>query len=141
MFKSYYLDDNGNEIILDFHKEKDFSGDWSAVLSAQPSNYCIQAIEPSHIVLVNLKKLEELSSSNLEIMKVYNSILKRKLTYSFQHLVGNMNEKPETRYLKLLDKRPDLLARIHQQDIASYLGITPVSMSRIKKRVVQKYNR
>ena len=55
-----------------------------------------------------------------------------------EQLVNSITLKPEQRYLKLQEERPDLINRIPQYHIASYLGIKPETLSRIRKRIVEK---
>lgn len=135
LFKSYYLDEDGNEVIINFYKEYSISGNWYSTLLGQNSKLCIEAIEPSTIAQVDIAVVDKLVYDNINLMRAYNDILKKKLINSLHNIWGNMNEKPETRYLRLLKERPELLDRVSQKQIASYLGITPVSLSRIKKRL------
>lgn len=135
LFKAYYLDDNGVEMIINFYKEKDLSGNWYSTLEGKPSRLCISALEPSTTLQVDLKVLDQLAFDNQNILRVYNDILKRKLIGSLHKIWGTMNEKPEVRFLRLKKEHADLLKRVPQKQIASFLGITPVSLSRIKKRL------
>lgn len=138
LLKSYYLDKEGEEIIINFYKENDISGNWYSTLLGESSKLCIQAIEPTTIIQVDINKVDALVNTNINLLRAYNHILKGKLIYSLHKIWNNMNEKPETRFLKLQKDRPDLLDRVPQKQIASYLGITPVSLSRIKKRLSRK---
>jgi|VirMetMinimDraft_7_1064189.scaffolds.fasta_scaffold151819_1 CRP-like cAMP-binding protein len=138
LFKSYYLDQDGDEIIMNFYKENDISGNWYSTLLGEPARLCIEALESTTILQVDIKKLDALVFDNINLLRAYNHILKGKLINSLHKIWDNMNEKPETRFLKLQKERPDLLERIPQNQIASYLGVTPVSLSRIKKRVLEK---
>lgn len=138
LLKSYYLDKEGEEIIINFYKEKDISGNWYSTLLKESSKLCIQAMEPTTIIQVDIEKVDALVNTNINLLRAYNHILKGKLIYSLHKIWNNMNEKPETRFLKLKKDRPDLLDRVPQKQIASYLGITPVSLSRIKKRLSEK---
>jgi len=138
LFKAYYLDNEGGEVIINFYKEYDISGNWYSTLLGESSKLCIEAIEPSFIIQVDIAEIDKLVYNNLNLLRVYNDILKEKLIKSLHNIWDNMNEKPEARYLKLLKEKPDLINRVPQKQIASYLGITPVSLSRIKKRILQQ---
>lgn len=140
LFKIFYLDKEGNEIIIDFCQEKKICGDWYSLLSEQNSKFCIQAIELTQVIQFNIEHIEELALENSNVMRMYNELLKAKLQYSLKYLLGNINEKPETRYLKFLKEQSYLVKRVSQKEIASFLGITPVSLSRIKKRIMQRYS-
>lgn len=138
LLKSYYLDKEGEEIIINFYKEGDISGNWYSTLLGQPARLCIQALESTTIIEVDIKKVDALVFDNINLLRAYNHILKGKLINSLHKIWDNINEKPEVRFLKLQKERPDLLEKIPQKQIASYLGITPVSLSRIKKRLSKK---
>jgi CRP-like cAMP-binding protein len=138
LFKTYYLDKEGDEIIINFYKENDISGNWYSTLLGEPSRLCIHAMESTTIIQVDIKKLDALVFDNINLLRAYNHILKGKLINSLHKIWDNMNEKPEVRFLKLQKEHPDLLERVPQKQIASYLGITPVSLSRIKKRLLER---
>jgi len=138
LLKSYYLDKEGEEIIINFYKEGDISGNWYSTLLGQPARLCIQALESTTIIQVDIKKVDALVFDNINLLRAYNHILKGKLINSLHKIWDNINEKPEIRFSKLQKERPDLLERVPQKQIASYLGITPVSLSRIKKRLSKK---
>ncbi|BDS15019.1 Crp/Fnr family transcriptional regulator [Aureispira anguillae] len=138
LFKTYYLDENGEEVIINFYKENDISGNWYSTLLGEPSKLCISALEPSVIIQVDIRKIDALAFNNINILRAYSDILKGKLISSLHKIWGNMNEKPEVRFLRLKEERADLLDRLSQKQIASFLGITPVSLSRIKKRLSMK---
>lgn len=137
LFKAFFYDKNCEEVIIDFYKEGGLCGDWQSTLSEQPAQICIQAIEDSYIVQIDIKRLSQIIKNNLNLIKVYNKILKDILIYSLHNIKRNMNEKPKERYLQLIEDRPYLFNRVPQKEIASYLGITPVSLSRLKRRVAQ----
>jgi CRP-like cAMP-binding protein len=137
LFKAFFYDKNYNEVIIDFYKEGDLSGDWQSTLLGQPSQICIQAIEDSYIVQIDTERLSQLMRNNLNLSQVYNQILKDILIHSLHNIKHNMNEKPKERYIHLIEDRPYLFNRVPQKEIAAYLGITPVSLSRLKRRVTQ----
>lgn len=138
LFKAYYFDENDNEVIINFYPENSLTGNWHSTLLNEASKLCIEALEPTLIVQASLNDVDELVKDSARLLRAYNDILKRKLIASLENIWENMNEKPETRYLKLQREKPDLLHRLTQKDIASYLGVTPVSLSRIKKRLMTK---
>jgi CRP-like cAMP-binding protein len=138
LLKSYYLGQEEDEIIMNFYKENDISGNWYSTLLGEPARLCIEALESTTILQVDIKKLDALVFDNINLLRAYNHILKGKLINSLHKIWDNMNEKPEVRFLRLQRERPDLLERIPQKQIASYLGVTPVSLSRIKKRLLEK---
>lgn len=138
LFKTFFYDKNYDEVITDFHKEGDLCGDWQSNLLKEPSQICIQAMEDSYVVQIDTERLSQLTRNSMNLIKVYNEILKDILVYSLHSIKSNMNEKPKDRYIQLMKDRPYLFNRVPQKEIASYLGITPVSFSRMKKRIAQQ---
>lgn len=138
LLKAYYFDENDRETIINFYTQHSITGNWHSTLKNEPSQQCIEAVEPTLIIQVPLKDMDDLAARQMNIMRVYNLLLKEKLIASLDNIWDNMNEKPEARYLRLQNEKPDLMHRLTQRQIAAYLGVTPVSLSRIKKRLYSK---
>jgi len=138
LLKAYYFDENDRELIINFYLQHSITGNWHSTLKSEPSQQCIEAIEPTIIIQVPLKDMDDLAARHLNIMRAYNLLLKEKLIASLDNIWDNMNEKPEARYLRLQEEKPKLMHRLTQRQIAAYLGVTPVSLSRIKKRLCSK---
>ena len=90
------------------------------------------------LFVVSVSEVDKIAERNVHILRGYHSVLKEKLVNSLEHIWEDMNEKPELRYRRFWEERKDLLSRIKQKDLASYLGITLVSLSRLKKRIEEE---
>ena len=105
------------------------------IFSHRPSGRYFEVLEPSKVMLIDYIELEKLFVQNPRIEAVRTRLLEE----NFYQMVLKMEEylwlSPEERYQRLLLKTPDLLQRVPQKYIATYLGITPVSLSRIRKRI------
>lgn len=98
------------------------------------SLYSVEAIEEATIWSIDKDTMMELLSTDPEVLKVFNEyIIQRFLLYQ-KLLIDRIKEKPEKRYQELLNSSPEVILRVPQHYIASYLGITSVSLSRIKNR-------
>lgn len=135
LIKSYYIDKEGNEVIFRFEQANQITGNWYATLFQQTSEMEMEAIETTMVAELSIDLIEKWTTTNLNIARVYNHILKEILADTLQQLRTYINSKPENRYLQFLKDYPNLMYRITQKELASYLGVTPVSLSRIKKRV------
>ncbi|MEN1784733.1 MAG: Crp/Fnr family transcriptional regulator [Bacteroidota bacterium] len=131
--KRYYLD-NGVERIVDFYTENDPITPVSYV-DKKPSQYFLSCVEPCIIS----KGTEESTQRFLErfpkFVPIFVQIGDRLAAKQQLQLDDFKNLAPEERYQKLLEERPNLVNRVPQYMIASYLGIQPESLSRIRKRL------
>ena len=135
LLRVYYIDHNGNEVNQHFYQANEALAPISALVSAQPCEYYIQAIEPVDLMLANYKNLNNTHSKNpqwlqLEV-KLLQTVFIKSAKREAQLLLGNA----EQRYKWFLKEFPELCNRLNQYHIASFLGITAVSLSRLKKKI------
>lgn len=108
------------------------------VISKAPSDYFISCVEDSIILISNEDMSAEVNSKfpKFEMMcRMLSEELLAKKQIDFDEF---KTSSPEQRYLNLIKKRPDLIQRVPQHQLASYLGITPQSLSRLRARIVEK---
>jgi len=131
--KRYYLDD-GEERIMEFYTENDPITPVS-YSTKEPSAYYLSCVEPSIISTGDEERTHRFMQQFPRFIPVFVQIgdrLAAKKQVSMDHF---KNLEPEARYQKLLETRPDLIHRVPQYMIASYLGIQPETLSRIRKRI------
>lgn len=131
--RTYYIID-GEEKTTEFYTENQ-SVIPVGIVSKQPSEYYIACLEDSTIAIGSEVKDQELIE---KIPKLKNLIMKSDTQVRIQNQVmfdNFKNKNPEMRYRFLLETRPDLFNRVPLQQLATYLGITPVSLSRLRKRI------
>ncbi|MEL6253230.1 MAG: Crp/Fnr family transcriptional regulator [Bacteroidota bacterium] len=137
--KRYYLDD-GEEKIMEFYTENDPIAPVSYT-TKEPSQYFISCVEPSVISTGTEERtqrfLQEFPRFVPIFVKIGDSLSAKKQVSLDEY----KNLSPEDRYQKLLETRPDLVNRVPQYMIASYLGIKPESLSRIRKRIWENKNK
>ena len=108
------------------------------VISKTPSEYYISCIEDTILTVSNTDMEAEVNSKfpKFEIMcRMLSEELLAKVKINFDEF---KTSSPEQRYLNLIQKRPDLIQRVPQHQLASYLGITPQSLSRLRARISEK---
>lgn len=136
-FRIFILKD-GKEITFDFFVENRPVVDYESYFRKQPTQFYFQAIEPSEILILNdicLRLLFEEPQNGQRLQR----IAVENLFFRFRDkLLSLYLDEPEERYLKLLQAEPDLLQRLPQYYLASYLGIEPESLSRLKKRILSR---
>ncbi|MEG0761503.1 cAMP-binding domain of CRP or a regulatory subunit of cAMP-dependent protein kinases [Chryseobacterium piscicola] len=138
LLRMYSIDKNGKEHVIQFAPENWLIGDRSSLYFNEKSSYFIEAVEDSEILFLNpdffSNLLEEFPKS---IEK--NDLIIQKHVKSLQDRINSLlGETAEERYMKFTKMYPDLLMRVPQWMIASYLGITPESLSRVRKELARK---
>lgn len=135
LLRSYSVDDNGTEHIMQFAVEGWFISDLYSFLTAEPATYNIEAVEDSELVLIN-------KSANDELMRKctkYESFTRVLITGAYIALQKRINSLMsytlEERYETFMSQYPDIARRVPQHMIASYIGLTPETLSRVRKRI------
>ncbi|MVM38504.1 cyclic nucleotide-binding domain-containing protein [Spirosoma sp. HMF3257] len=134
--RTYYVLD-GEEKTTAFYTEMDVLTP-PCVTSKTPSDYYVSCVEDSILTVSNTDMEVEVNSKfpKFDIMcKLLAEELLAKQRIDFDEF---KNSSPEQRYLNLIQKRPDLLQRVPQHQLASYLGIKPQSLSRLRARITEK---
>lgn len=136
--RTYYVLD-GEEKTTAFYTEMEGLTP-NCVISKTPSQYYVSCIEDTILLVSNSDMEEEVNSKfpKFEIMcRMFSAELLAKNKIDFDEF---KTSSPEQRYLNLLQKRPDLIQRVPQHQLASYLGIKPQSLSRLRARIIEKNN-
>ena len=138
LLRMYSIDKNGKEHIIQFAPEKWLISDRSSLYFNEKSNYYIEAVEESEILLL---KNDFFKNMGLHFPKTAekNDLLLQKHIRNLQNRVNSLlAETAEERYMNFIKMYPDILLRVPQWMVASYLGITPESLSRVRKELARK---
>lgn len=134
----YSIDKNGKEHIIQFAPESWLISDRSSLYFNEKSIYYIEAVEDSEVLFLHpdfFSRLVEQFPNSIE----KSDIIAQKHIRSLQDRINSLlGETAEERYMKFIRMYPDLLLRVPQWMIASYLGITPESLSRVRKELARK---
>lgn len=128
---------NGEEKTTAFHTEMD-SIMPSCVLSKKPSEYSISCVEDSVITVSNPDMEEEIFTKFPKFEKLCRVLSEELLVKQQIDFDKFKTSTPEVRYQNLIETRPDLIQRIPQHQLASFIGITPQSLSRLRSRILDK---
>lgn len=135
LLKSYNIDEKGVEHVNLFAWEGWWTSDLSSFFKQEKSVINIDAIEESEVLMITLANFEKMTLE-LPIMDRYFRILFQNSLYTKeQRLLSAVTYSAEEKYVNLLTSNPQLLQRVPQNLIASYLGITPETLSRIKRNI------
>lgn len=136
--KSYTIDDNGNECIIQFGIEGWTISDMYSFLTGEPATYNIDAIEDAELVLISKAAHEELL---LKVPK-YETYTRLNITGAYiamqKRLTSIISTPIEERYTSYTALYPEIVQRVPQHMIASYMGLTPETLSRIRRRISDK---
>jgi CRP-like cAMP-binding protein len=138
LLRMYSLDKNGKEHIIQFAPENWMISDRSSLFFNEKSHFYIDAIEETEVIMLHSNYFTELSI--LFPNTVYNiDLLLQKHVRNLQDRVRSLlSDTAEERYLHFIKMYPDILQRVPQWMVASYLGITPESLSRVRKNLTKK---
>jgi CRP-like cAMP-binding protein len=134
--RTFYIID-GEEKTTAFYTEMEGLTPY-CVLNNAPSEYFISCVEDSFVAVSNPDTEEETNSKFPKFETICRMMAEEKLAKQQIDFDEFKTSSPEQRYLKLLQKRPDLIQRVPQHQLASYLGITPQSLSRLRARLLEK---
>lgn len=137
LLRSYYLVD-GKEIITSFFPEECYFSDYESFLSRKAAVMYSEAIEDSEVVDLNYEDLQSLYNEYPECERVGRLIAEELFVHLSNRNSSFMLDTPEQRYQRFLEECGPIAQRIPQYMIASYLGITPEALSRIRGRISRK---
>lgn len=138
LLRQYSIDEKGREHILSFAPENWFVTDRESTYFNQPSAYYIQALEESKVVMLNKDFIRLLSEKIPSFSNFNNKLLHNHIRHLQNRINLLLSAMAEDRYLQFIAMYPDILLRVPQTMVASYLGITPESLSRVRRELAQK---
>ena len=136
--RTYHVDNNGQEHNVMFAFEDWWTGDMYSFLSGQPALYNVEALEDSELLLIEKNQLEQLYTEVPKFDRFFRILLQNAFISMQRRLSDNMSLTAEDRYLSFINKYPQFEQRLSLKQIASYLGITPESLSRIRRQMAGK---
>ena len=139
LLRSYAVSDKGSEQIIQFAFEGWWISDQFSFLTGEPSTYNIDALEDSELLLLSKQAEEQLLEKIPKFERYFRILLQNNLIATQKRLVSSLSQTAEERYNELVKVCPETLPqRIPQHMLASFLGITPETLSRIRKQMATK---
>lgn len=136
--RTYSIDEDGFEHTLTFAVEDWWTGDLLSFFTETPTLYNIIAVEDCEILQITKTNLDNLYLEVPKLERYFRLLIQNAYVMQQQRVNQNLSQTAEQRYLAFVEKHPALLQRIPQKYIASYLGITPVFLSMLRKRLSRK---
>lgn len=138
LLRSYIVDEKGSEHVLQFAMEGWWAGDLDSFLTGEPSSYFIEALENSRVLLITKPSWEQLLEDIPAFQRFFRIQIQNNLIATQRRLMVSLMDTAEEKYLKLLQSYPDFASRVPQHMIASYIGITRETLSRIRGQMAER---
>jgi CRP-like cAMP-binding protein len=134
----YYINHDGEEKTYAFSQEDQYVCNYESFLPQKPSSKIIQALEDSDVLVISHSDLQLLYASIREGERYGRIAVEAVFLQMLKDINSFYTETPEVRYEGFLNTHPDLQQRISQYHIASFVGVKPQSLSRIRKRIFNR---
>ena len=132
--RSYYIDTKGFEHIYQIRIDNGWIGDIDNYFSKKPSKYYIETLEDTSLLKITIERLEQLFLEIPSLERYFRIVFQKAYINTLKRLNSTMWDSAVDRYNAMLKEHPEIFNRVPLVYIASYLGITPESLSRIRKQ-------
>jgi len=136
--RTFYLDDNGNEHVISFGIEGWWVGDLGSFITQTPADFNVQCLENTEVVQISYDDLQELYKTIPQLERFFRLIIQKAYVYSQRRIVRNYSLSARERYLLFCEEYPEIVQRVPQYMIASYLGITKEFLSTIRSQIAKE---
>ncbi len=138
LVRMFHVKETGEEITFNLIPDHGLVANFEFIATNQASNYYYETLEDSSFFSLEYEVLDNILSRHQKLEANRKFFLRRLLIQSKERIESFVLMNPEERYIKFLIDHPDLSNRVPDKYIAQVLGITPVSLSRIRKRIASK---
>lgn len=135
LVRGFYIDDKGDQITVNFARENQYVTHYPAFITQTPSKYYFQCLEPTIIVNLAYKHIQECYDRFPALERYGRLIAEEALKIQQRRIESFLFENAEARYLDFMERNPDLFNRVSLSYLSSYLGIERQSLTRIRKRL------
>ncbi len=133
--RSFILLETGKEVTKTLFTPIDLFSSFTAILNKEPSDFCYQALTDCEVLSINFLKFKEICNNNIDLLKLYTGYLEHVFSINEEKHLEVLSKDAKGRYLALRERIPDIDNLIPQYQIAAYLNITPVQLSRIRSQL------
>lgn len=134
---TYFRDQNDHIHAIQFGQEMWWTGDLDAIFNQHSSNYAIKALTPSEVYLLSKKDFEDLNQKHPAFESYFRELFQNALISHQKRIIRNIAYTAEEKYLEFVKLHPRLELIVPQKYIASYMGITPEFLSKLKRKLAQ----
>lgn len=130
-----FLEKDGEDICYGFAFEQNYISAYDSFLQQIPSQMTLIALEDTVLASISYEKLQAIVNTSMEGQIFGRQIAENLFLKTQQRIISFLTKSAEERYVELESQRPEVFKKVKQKFIASYLGITPVSLSRIRNKI------
>lgn len=141
LLRYYSINNKGKEHVLQFAPEGWFISDRQSACTIDKSDFFMEALEDTNVVVLDQDFLNNLSQQSASFLEFNTQLLQNHIRQLQNRINQLLSYTAEERYLDFIKIYPDILLRVPQAMIASYLGITPESLSRVRKDIALKHQK
>lgn len=138
LLKTFSMSESGLQYIINFASENYWAGDRESLINETASRFNIEAIEPTELILIEKTAFDKICLEIPQFGQLISQIIQRSLIVSQSRILANMSFTAEEKYESFLENYPHIVNRIPQHMIASYIGITPETLARLRRHRVKK---
>ncbi len=133
--RKFYIDDNGNEITVEINREPRFMSSYTSLIDRTPATESLQSITECKILRIKREDMDYVFENSSSIKQYTSQLFQKIIEEKSEKILELTTLSGEERYIKLLKESPKLIQNVPLQYIASFLGMKPESLSRIRKKV------
>lgn len=133
-FRAYVVADEGKDYTISFAIDEWWITDYNSYIFQQPATMFVVALEDSTLLQLEFEKEKWLKSCNHKFETIFRVMAERGLAFQQRRLIANLTQTAEQRYHQFVDKYPQIIQRVPQYALASYLGMTTEFLSRIRNK-------
>jgi len=134
----YFVNKEGQEHTLQFAIDDWFASDHYSYINQTPASIYIEALEDTHIQQIEFNDVERLCLRNQKFERFFRMVAQKSFAYAQRRILSNLDKTAEERYLEFTLMYPDIVQKVPQYALASYLGMTPEFLSKIRKKIALK---
>lgn len=138
LLRTYYTDDNGGEHTVQFAPENWWISDMYSFLTNEASLYNITALEDTEALMLSNSTFEEMVTKVPKMERYLRILMQNNLVALQRRIMGALSDSTEEKYTRFTKAYPDIVNRVPQHIIATYIGLTPETLSRIRKQLLHK---
>ncbi len=134
----YFVNKEGQEHTLQFAIDDWFASDHYSYINQSPASIYIEALEDTLIQQIEFNDVERLCIENQKFERFFRMVAQKSFAYAQRRILSNLDKTAEERYLEFLSMYPTIVQKVPQYALASYLGMTPEFLSKIRKKITLK---